>query len=189
MSTHQEHDLAIVSLRPQAPARFESFDPEIAHRSYEFWSSLAGRCATRTLRLLRNELGDDVALPTASTIRRWAIDNAWHARADQGLQETHGQVLFELRTGWLSGVQLAQKTLLDGMSGELDHLPFGGASRIKSAEILLKVVRDAGLLTTIPTPESSHDHELERSETMGLEEREAFMRQRLQERKAARQIG
>ena len=40
-------------------------------------------------------------------------------------------------------MSLAQQTLLDAMCGLLDEAPYGGASRIKSAEIVLRLAERA----------------------------------------------
>jgi hypothetical protein len=90
--------------------------------------------------------------------------------------------LYELQVGWLAGLRLAQKTLLDGMAGEFDELPMSGAARIKSAEVVLRTVERAGLLAILPQAparEARVDFD-----ALSLEEQEAFLRQELQKQKS-----
>ncbi len=181
MSTRRDAELALVPTRAAAPARFEPYPPEIAERAFALWSTIAGRSGARVLRLLSGEYGEGIALPTASTINRWAIDGAWTAKADAALERSHGRTLYELQVGWLAGSRLAQQTLLNAMVGEFDDLPMSGAARIKAAEIVLRTIERGGLLAVLPQPEaqqSSIDWN-----SLSLEEREAFMRQKLQARK------
>jgi hypothetical protein len=67
------------------------------------------------------------------------------------------------------------------MAGEFDNLPMSGAARIKSAEITLRVLERCGMLALLPQPpvqEKTIDWD-----ALTLEEREAFMREKLRERK------
>jgi hypothetical protein len=181
MTIRHTADFALVPVPKIAPARFESYDPAIQQRAFELWCSIAGRSGARVVRLLGSEFGEDVALPTASTINRWAAAEGWTAKADADLKRSHGRTLYELQVGWLAGLQLAQKTLLDGMAGEFDDLPMGGAGRLKSAEITLRVIERAGLLALLPQfeePESSTEFE-----SMSQEEQESWLRSRLRQRK------
>jgi hypothetical protein len=161
-----------------APARFEAWDEAIRGRAYELWSTIGNRDAGRTYLLLKAEWGEEAALPAAATIRGWAREEAWAARADADLEHSHGRTVYELQVGWLAALQLAQQTLLDGMSGAFDNLPFGGAGRLKAAETTLRVIERAGLLAVLPQrPEPEIDASASR------EEREAHARATLIQRR------
>jgi hypothetical protein len=181
MTARCEIDLAVVPLPQNKPARFESYPAEIMERSFELWSTIAGRSGARVVRLLSHEYGEGTALPTPSTISRWALDEAWAARADTDLAQSQGRTLYELQVGWLAGLRLAQKTLLDGMTGEFDGLPFGGAARLKAAEIVLRTIERGGLLALLPQPEPQ-ERKLD-WESMSLEEQEAFLSAEVRQRK------
>jgi hypothetical protein len=174
-------EFALVPLPQHPPARFESYPPELMERAFELWESIAGRSGARVVRLLRGEFGEETALPTASTVNRRALTEAWAARADADLERSHGRTLYELQVGWLAGLRLAQQVLLDAMVGEFDHLPMGGAARIKSAEITLRVIERAGLLAILPqapAQEATVDFD-----ALSLEEQEAYLREKLQQDK------
>jgi hypothetical protein len=143
---------ALVPVPQYGPARFERYPPEIMGRAFELWSTIAGRSGARVVRLLRRESEEGTALPTPSTVNRWALDGAWVAKADADLERSHGRTVYELQVGWLAGLRLAQQTLLDGMAGAFDDLPMSGAARIKSAEIVLRTIERAGLLAVLPQP-------------------------------------
>jgi hypothetical protein len=152
-------------------------------RCYELWSTLGGRDSARTTRLLAAET-ENAPVPAAASIRRWSAAEAWTARADADLERSHGRTLYELQVGWLAGLRLAQKVLLDGMTGDFDDLPMGGASRLKAAEIALRVIERAGLLALLPQAEAKE--RTNNWESMTLEEQEAFLRGELQRRKEPR---
>jgi hypothetical protein len=155
----------------EPPARFESWDDAVQSRAFEIWSTIGNRDAGRTHVLLRQECGEDTPLPAASTIRAWARKEAWSARADADLHHSHAKALYELQCGWLAGLRLAQKVLLDGMAGALDDAPGGGLARVKSAEVTLRVIERAGLLAILPQPP-----EPERADTSGMTRAEAEAR-------------
>jgi hypothetical protein len=173
-------DLALVPVPTSAPARFVPWDDGIVTRAYELWASIAGRNAARTVRLLGRELGEDASLPDASTVWRWSIEKAWAARANADLEQSDGRTLHELQTGWLAAQQLAQATLLDAMAGAFDDLPFGGAGRLKAAEITLRTIERSGLLAVMPAPPKDADIDVSKLST---EEKQALARDILQERK------
>jgi hypothetical protein len=178
--THREGVALVPMPDPERPARFESWPDDVRQRCYELWATLGGRDSARTLRLLTAE-AESGPVPTASSIRRWAVDEAWAARADADLARTQGRTLYDLQVGWLSGLHLAQRTLLDGMVGAFDDLPFGGAGRVKAAEITLRVIERAGLLAILPqapAQEVSVDFD-----ALSLDEQEAYLRQKLQQEK------
>ena len=175
--------LEIIRAIPEPPARFEAYPPEVTERAYEFWSTIAGRSGARVVRLLAGEFGPEAPLPTAGTVNRWALEGAWGAKADADLERGHGRTIFQLQAGWLAGLQLAQKTLLDGMAGAFDALPMGGAGRIKSAEITLRVIERAGLLAILPQPPTREDEDVSQ---LSVEERMARTRRLMQELKPPR---
>ncbi len=67
------------------------------------------------------------------------------------------------------------------MAGEFDDLPFGGAGRLKSAEIVLRTIERGGLLAILLQPEKKEA--TVDWEALPLEERESLMRLQLQARK------
>jgi hypothetical protein len=117
------------------------------------WSSIGNRNAGRVEWLYAREVPEDVTIPAAVTIRQWARDECWGAWADADLADSHGKTLRELRTGWLAALRLSQETLLDAMSGRLDHLPHAGAGRLKAAEVTLRTIAQSGLLAVAPEPD------------------------------------
>jgi hypothetical protein len=164
----------LVPLPTREPARFEPWPPDVQERAFALWSSIGARNAARTALLLVRELGEDTPVPAASTIRRWAHDLAWGARADADLERSHGRTLYALQVGWLAALQLAQQTLLDGMAGALDDAPGGGLARIKSAEITLRVIERAGLLAILPTPPEPDRPDDDEGKTREQKEAEAM---------------
>jgi hypothetical protein len=182
MTMRHDAELALVPLPQNPPARFENYPPEIVERAFAIWASIGGRSGARVVRLLSREYEEGMALPTASTINRWALDGAWAAKADADLEGSHSRTLYELQVGWLAGLRLAQQTLLDGMAGAFDDLPMGGAGRLKSAEITLRTIERAGLLAILPQAKPQEVAQIDFS-TLPLAEREAAMRQMVQQRK------
>jgi hypothetical protein len=137
---------------PATPARFTAWPADVYDRAREIWSTVGARNAAVVERLLAAEVGDGVAVPAASTIRRWASDDAWDVAADADLERTRGRTLRRLQARWLGALELAQLTLIDSMSGGLDALPHGGAMRVKAAETVLRTIAQSGLLATLPDP-------------------------------------
>jgi hypothetical protein len=133
----------------EPPSRFAAWPDDTYHRVKELWSSVAGRNASAVERLLAAE-SEGAAVPAASTIRRWASDDDWDIAADAHLEQTRGRTLRHLQAGWLAALELAQATLIQGMTGGLDDAPYGGSARIKSAEVTLRTIERAGLLATLP---------------------------------------
>src|ERR671917_369034 len=74
--------------------------PEIVERAYELWSTVGGRNASATRRLLEAEAEDGDAVPTDRAIRKWAKEHGWHERADLQLRETAGNTDYELGVKW-----------------------------------------------------------------------------------------
>ncbi|MCA9878175.1 MAG: hypothetical protein KC442_10345 [Thermomicrobiales bacterium] len=133
------------------PALFTPWPDTVKQRAQDLWSTVAGRNASATQQLLQAE-APEASVPHAGTIRRWADDEQWHIAADHALESTRGRTVRELQAGWLEGLKLAQATLLAGMSGLFDDLPYGGSGRIKSAEITLRTLERAGMLASLPDP-------------------------------------
>lgn len=142
------------------PARFTSWPPEIYDRAKALWSTYAGRNAAATERLLQAEVEEGSPVPAAVTIRRWATDDRWHMAADHDLETTRGQTVRQLQVGWLTALELAQGTVIAGMHGLLDDLPYGGAARLKSAELTFRTLERAGMLAKLPDPLPVSDDEL-----------------------------
>jgi hypothetical protein len=148
--TEQEDGVRVVrALTPvplvERPPRFAAWPDDIKTRAYELWSTVAARSAPRTEYLLAQELGEDAAVPAGSTIRAWAAAEAWAASADADLAETFGKTLRQLQVTSLAAMALAQSTLVDAMIGLLDDAPYGGSSRIKAAEAMLRLAERSGI--------------------------------------------
>jgi hypothetical protein len=95
--------------------------------------------------LLAQEVGENTAVPAASTIRAWAAGEHWAEKADADLAETFGKTLRQLQVTSLAAMALAQSTLVDAMIGLLDDAPYGGSGRIKAAEVILRLAERSGL--------------------------------------------
>src|SRR5215212_144310 len=145
-----ESSLAVLPAVLASPARFQAHSPELVERSFHLWSPVAGRNARLVASLLTREAEEGEVTPAGSSIRRWAVEQHWHARADADLVQTSGRTLAELRAGWLGALSLAQQTLMAGLVGELDDLPHAGAARLKSAELVLKTLQHANA-TIVPS--------------------------------------
>src|SRR5215207_2157307 len=165
------------------PARFQAHAPELVERSFHLWSTIGGRNASLVASLLMREADEGQVTPAGSTIRRWASEQLWHARADADLVQTSARTLAELRAGWLGALSLAQQTLMAGLVGELDDLPHAGAVRLKSAELVLKTLQHAGA-TIVPAenPAALQDDD----QPLTLEQRARRMRAMMAERNALR---
>jgi hypothetical protein len=187
---HVDPESALVPAPQHAPALFEPWSQDVQERTFHLWSTIGARNAGRTAVLLARELGEDAPLPTPSTIRRWAHDGAWTAKADADLEQSHGRTVYELQVGWLAALRLAQQTLLDGMAGTLDEAPHAGIARLKAAEITLRTIERAGLLAILPQrpkPEPEDTSHLSRAEREALAmERMATRRDDFLRRSAAR---
>src|SRR5688500_8265786 len=94
------------------PSRFAAHPEEVRERSYHLWSSVAGHNASLVASLLQREAEDGTPTPAGSTVRRWAAEEAWDARADADLVQTSGRTLAALRAGWLGALSLAQQVLI-----------------------------------------------------------------------------
>jgi hypothetical protein len=179
---------ALRALRPASAlqpttnlARFAAHSGDVRERSYHLWSSVAGRNAVLTASLLQREAEDGTPIPAGSTVRRWAAEEDWDARADADLTQTSGRTLAALRAGWLGALAMAQQVLIAGLAGDLDDLPHAGAARLKSAELVLKTLQTAG--ATI-VPSESAVRPLEDDSTLSLTQRARRARARLYEENA-----
>ena len=164
------------------PARFEAWPDDVKERCRELWSSIGNRNAGRVEWFYGREVPEGIAIPAAITIRQWAREEHWGAWADADLAESHGRTLRELRTGWLAALRLSQETLIDSMTGRLDALPHGGAGRIKSAEVTLRIIAQSGLLAVAPEPDLTN----EALEAMTPEEQQRHLRDEIQRDKSDR---
>ena len=134
-----------------APARFTAWPDDMKQRAQDFWSTVGGRNCSTVHQLLQAE-SPDLPVPTASTICRWKDAEAWHIAADELLESTRDRTLRELKVGWLTAQQLALGTVLAGLQGLLDDLPYGGSARLKSAELVIRKMEKGGLLALLPDP-------------------------------------
>ena len=166
-----------------SPARFQAHAPELVERAFQLWSTVAGRNATLTASLLTREVDDGTPTPAGSTVRRWASEQCWDARADADLVQTSKRALAELRAGWLGALSLAQQTLMAGLVGDLDDLPHAGAARLKSAELVLKTLQHANA-TIVPSESAVTPHDDDQPLT--LEQRARRMRALMSEQNARR---
>lgn len=159
----------------------EALPADVVERCFELWC-YCGRNAARTVRLYEREVEPGSPIPATSTVREWAREQAWSVRQDADLLETHGHTLYQLQVGWLSGLKMAQETMLDAMAGELDDKPFGGAGRIKAAEATLRTIERAGLLAILPVAPKGSEV---RWEDLSVEDQQALARQWMMERKGS----
>jgi hypothetical protein len=155
----------------ERPARFEAWPDDIKTRAFEFWSTVAVCSAPRTESLLAQESGEGVAVPAASTIRRWATEDGWAAQRDQTLDQTQRRTFRQLQATSLMAIALAQQTLLDAMTGLLDDAPYGGSGRIKAAEAMLRLAERSGIQLVVteaalPPPSEEGLSTVQRSQRM-----------------------
>jgi hypothetical protein len=175
--------LEVIRAAPERPARFEAYPPEVMRRAYEVWSTIAGRSGARVVRVLAREYGEEVALPTPSTVNRWASEEAWASRATADLHQSQGKSLYELQVAWLAAVQGAVDVILDAETGAYDGDPAAGAIRLKAAELAMRPV-ERGVISLVPS--APPPSELEDVSALSVEEREARIRNRVKETKARR---
>ena len=163
---------------PDRPARFESYPSDIVERAYQVWST-TGRSGARTERLLAREFGAEVAVPSGSTVNRWSTEQGWAARAQGDVLRTRGRSLEQLRSGLLAAVVLGKDTLLEAMTGGLDGLaPSEAATRLKAAELALRVAERSGLLALL-TDEPEAPEEAVDASPLSVRERSRRMREKI----------
>jgi hypothetical protein len=166
-----------------APSRFVAHPDDVRERSFHLWSTVAGRNAALTASLLQREAEDGTPIPAGSTVRRWAAEEDWDARAEADLIQTSGRSLAALRAGWLGALSLAQQVLIAGLVGDLDDLPHAGAARLKSAELVLKTLQHASASIV---PSQAEATPQEDDSDLSLEQRARRQRSRMRERNAGR---
>ena len=172
MTAPRNSSLAVMPPRPSdRPARFESWPADVKERCRELWATLGNRNASRVEWLYGREVPEDVAVPAAPTIRRWAHDEDWDAWAKGELERTRGKTLRQLQTTWLRALQLSQEVQIDAMLGRFADNPGDGAIRVKAAESVQRIVAQAGLLA--PFPDQRLDPEPVDRDSLPREEREA----------------
>jgi hypothetical protein len=169
---HADANHALVPLPSDRPARFESWPEDVQARCRELWSTVGNRNASRVKWLYSREVPENVAIPSASTIRRWAHDEAWASWANGELERTRGKTFYQLQTTWLHSLQLSQEVQIDAMLGRFDDNPAAGAVRIKAAESVQRVIAQAGLLAPLPVKPPVELADAER-QGMSREEQEA----------------
>jgi hypothetical protein len=161
---------------PAHPERFAAWPEDTRERAFELWSTAAVGSAPRTEYLLAQEVGEGVAIPAASTIRRWASEDGWAEHRDRNLEKTQGRTLRQLQATSLAAVALAQQTMLDAMIGLLDLTPYAGAPRVRAAEAVLRLAERSGIeLVVVPAEIPAED-----DETLSLAERARRMREKIQ---------
>jgi hypothetical protein len=175
-------DSALVVVSPP-PARqlvpVVSFPDDVIEASFMFWSSVAGRNAEATRRRLEADSPTGAAVPSARTIRGWAIARGWAERADAELRSRHSQRLYALQSQMFAAVEAGIETLLLAQAGAFDDDPMAGALRIKACDVALRAV-ERGVFPLMPPPPQVAERAWE---TMSREEREAYMRDSLHARK------
>lgn len=72
----------------RAPANAVEYSAEIRRLAYEIWLLKADRNIARTARMLKEELGDELAYtPTDRQIRNWRREELWEARAQDDIKQ------------------------------------------------------------------------------------------------------
>src|SRR5262245_16252063 len=92
MSEKSEHGERAIVAFPSLVA----IPPEVMERAYELWSTIGGRNAAATRRLMEQEAEDGDAVPTDRAIRKWAQQQAWDVRADGMIRETRELTAYQL---------------------------------------------------------------------------------------------
>jgi hypothetical protein len=121
-----------------------------------------------------------VAVPAASTIRMWVKEDEWAAQRDEtlDLDQTAGNALRQLQARTVLAIALAQDTMMDAMTGLLDDKPYGGSSRIKAAESLLRRAERSGISLVRDTVDARPEGV---KEQLSLTERARRMREQIVE--------
>ena len=135
MVSHLDTPSTIISLPSLVPAQHE-----IKERAFELWSTVGGRNAAATRRLLEAEAEDGDPVPTDRAIRKWAQESAWAVRANHELPETKDQTLFELATKWRALVLGAADVLLAAQTGAYAGREMEGALAVRASEVALRQI-------------------------------------------------
>ena len=152
--------------------------PEIVERAYELWSTVAGRNAAATRRLLDSEAEAGDAVPTDRAIRKWATEHGWHERADLQLRETAGRTVFELGVKWRALLLGAADVLLAAQTGGYAGREMEGALAVKASEIALRQIERGILPLEVELPPKPVD-----TSQMTRAEKEAYAQSQLIQRK------
>ena len=156
--------------------------PEVKARAFVLWGSLAGGDAAATERLLQAEADEGDVVPTARSIRRWAVEDRWAAQAAAAWQDvaTREKALYDLQMAMIANKMLAEVNKRDVGTGAYDDNPMVGALRLKSAELSDRGVERVMALLRMPTPP---DEATADDENLSRAEREAKIVERMAQRK------
>jgi hypothetical protein len=153
--------------------------PEILERAYALWSTVGGRNATATRRLLEAEAEDGDAVPTDRAIRKWATEHGWHERADLHLRETAGRTVFELGVKWRALLLGAADVLLAAQTGGFAGREIEGALAVKASEIALRQIERGVLPLVVEPPAQAIDtSSMTRAELEAHNKRQLIQRRR-----------
>jgi hypothetical protein len=164
---------------PRQVVPVASYSDDVIERCFCFWSTIAGRNAEATQRHYQADVEDDEPIPSARTIRHWAVQFRWAARADAEYQDQHSQRLYDLQLTVFNTVEAAAQNLLLVASGAFDDNPHAGLLRLKSSELALRSV-ERGVFPVQPKPPLATSDDWA---SKSLEEREAIMREAIQAQK------
>jgi hypothetical protein len=174
---HEHQSSGLVALRAsQPPARFESWPEDVKERARDLWGTVGAQNAARVEWLLSREVGPDGAVPSASTIRRWAVADDWETWATGELRRTHAKTVSQLRTTWLRLLQLSQETQMDILVGRYDEEPAAGMLRSKTAETVQRTLLQGGLLAQLPAPPKPEGEDDDRVLTEAEKQQRALAR-------------
>jgi hypothetical protein len=173
MVIHSDTPATIVSLPSLVPA-----PPEILERAYELWSTVGGRNAAATRRLMEAEAEDGDPVPTDRAIRKWARESAWAVRADRELPETKDATLYELGVKWRALILGSADVLLAAQTGGYAGREMEGALAVKASEIAMRQVERGVVPLVVEPPVKPVD-----TSALPREEKEAHARSLLVRRK------
>jgi hypothetical protein len=154
---------------------------DVMERAYELWSTVGGRNAAATRRLLEQEAEDGDMVPTDRAIRKWAQQHGWAVRADRDVGQTKDQTLYELGVKWRALVLGSADVFLRAQTGGYAGREMEGALAVKASEIAMRQVEKGVIPLLVKPPEI----EIE-TDDLSREEREALARQALVRREKLR---
>ena len=125
---------------------------ELINRAYELWSTVGGRNAAATRRLLEQEADDGDALPNERSIRRWAKQHAWDVRADVMIRDTKDLTAYQLGVKWRAIMLGGADVLLAAQTGGYAGREMEGALAVKATEIGIRVIERGVLPLVVPPP-------------------------------------
>jgi hypothetical protein len=161
---------AIMALPSLVPA-----SPDLIERAYVLWSTVAGRNASATRRLLIEEAEDGDMLPTEQAIRRWAKHHAWDVRADMQIRDTKDVTAYQLGVKWRAIMLGGADVLIKAQTGGYAGREMEGALAVKATEIGIRVI-ERGVLPLVVQPPIEENAD---TEGMSRDEIEARARQAL----------